>query len=63
MWQKENQTETKTKERRREMEGNSARGLLPDLYNSFIIEAVQSESRAKAHVKRNTHTHLLHHVL
>lgn len=50
MWQKENQTETKIKERRREVEGNSARGLLPDLYNSFIIEAVQSENRAKAHV-------------
>lgn len=27
-------------------------GLLPDLYNSFIIEAVQSESEAKACVKK-----------
>lgn len=32
-------------------EGCSTKGLLPDLYNSFIIEAAQSESEAKARVK------------
>lgn len=52
MWKKESQTETQSEGKRR---GQSARGLLPDLYNSFIIEAGQSESRAKACVKRNTH--------
>lgn len=52
--ERESQTESEgRKERRDEVEGNSARGgLLPDLYNSFIIEAVQSESKAKACVKK-----------
>lgn len=42
---------------REEVEGNSARGLLPDLYNSFITEAVQRENRANACVQKYTHTH------
>lgn len=55
--ERESQTESEgRKERRDEVEGDSARGggggLLPDLYNSFIIEAVQSESEAKACVKK-----------
>lgn len=40
--------------------GDSARGLLPDLYNSSIIEAVQSESRAKACVKKEHTQRQLH---
>lgn len=40
---------------RDEVEENSAKGLLPDLYSSFIIEAVQRQSRASACVRRNTH--------
>lgn len=35
---------------------NPARGLKLDLYNSFIIEAVQRESSASALARRNTHT-------
>lgn len=53
--ERERESERARQRGRDEVEGNSARGLLPDLYNSFIIEAVQRESRANACVKR-THT-------
>lgn len=61
MWKKESQTETESKGRREGGGGgDSARGLLPDLYNSSIIEAVQSESRAKACVKKEHTQRQLH---